>query len=267
MVVFMLGAVVNPPRQKIAQPQTNSSNNRKSSRGEQTKTKLLDAAELIFADRDYDGTSLRDIAEAADVHLSLSSYYFGTKETLFEEVVRRRAVEFATARLEHLAKINMEGLTASEKVRLLIEAYVTPIFTASSGRSKQHQAYVRIMARFISVKRWTGLIQRHYEQTEEAFLKRWREALPHAHETSLLNAVSFMVAAVLSTCSYADRFGTWLNTAVGRRRVMQDLISYSHAGFMSLEASGVSKAAQIDNTAAKQTSRRRSPPSNLRHRI
>jgi hypothetical protein len=118
---------------------------------------------------------------------------------------------------------------------VLIEAYVTPVLKASYERSKQHQAYVRIMARIINVKRWTLLIQQNYGATDEAYIKRWREAMPHAEGASLLNAVSFMVATLLCVCSYTNRLGNWPNTGVGRKKVIEDLIRYSHAGFMVLE--------------------------------
>ena len=217
--------------------------------------KLLDAAELMFADHGYDGTSLRDIAEAAGQHLALSTYYFGTKENLFEEVVRRRAIEFISARLEGLARINPDELTASETVRLLIEAYAIPVLKAAYGRSKQHQAYHRIMARIINEKRWIPLFQRYYNETEEIFIKRWRQAMPHADEASLLDVLSFLVATMLSVCSYTNRFGNWPNTGVERTRVIEDLIRYTHAGFMAIEENGVRQAAATksveENPASK----------------
>lgn len=232
---------------------------RKPSRGgELTRTKLLDAAELVFADHGYDGTSLRDISEAAGLHLALSTYYFGSKERLFEEVIHRRAVEFIAVRLAGLAQIDPNKLTTSENIRLLIESYAMPILEAAYQRSKQHQAYVRIMARIINVKRWTPLIQRSYRESDEAYFRRWRQALPHAEEASIMNAFSFMVATLLSVCSYTNRFGNWPNTGVGRKKVIEDLIRYSHAGFMTLEGDGAPERKRPKGAPAKRASKRRS---------
>jgi len=50
---------------------------------EQTKTALIDAAGFLFAKKGYDGTSVKDIADKANVNISLVSYHFGGKEGLY----------------------------------------------------------------------------------------------------------------------------------------------------------------------------------------
>ena len=54
------------------------------------KEKILDAAEIAFAEGGYTGISVRDIAERAGVNQGLIRYYFDTKEQLFDEVYKRR---------------------------------------------------------------------------------------------------------------------------------------------------------------------------------
>ncbi|HNO01068.1 MAG TPA: TetR family transcriptional regulator, partial [Chitinophagaceae bacterium] len=39
-------------------------------------------AEKLFAEKGYNGTSVRDIAEKAGINLAMVSYYFGSKEKL-----------------------------------------------------------------------------------------------------------------------------------------------------------------------------------------
>ena len=56
-----------------------------------TKTRILDAAEELFAARGYHGVSLRDITHAAGVEVALANYHFGPKEELFRQVVTRRS--------------------------------------------------------------------------------------------------------------------------------------------------------------------------------
>ncbi|MFD9894484.1 TetR family transcriptional regulator [Amycolatopsis sp. NPDC059027] len=54
-----------------------------------TKAALLDAASELFAERGFDRTTVRDIAERAGANQALLFRYFGTKEQLFEAVVAR----------------------------------------------------------------------------------------------------------------------------------------------------------------------------------
>ncbi|MBO8160572.1 MAG: TetR/AcrR family transcriptional regulator [Thermosipho sp. (in: Bacteria)] len=51
-----------------------------------TKLKILEAAKLAFAKKGYDGVSIDEIAQRANVRKSLIYYYFPSKEILFEEV-------------------------------------------------------------------------------------------------------------------------------------------------------------------------------------
>ena len=212
---------------------------RKPSRtGVDTRGKLLDAAEVVFAKQGYDGTSLRDIANAARLHLALSSYHFGTKERLFEEVIRRRSLEMEEMRLSRLFKIQSGAQSASETVRLLIEAYVSPMIEARYGHSRQWQAHVRLMASLVNVKRWTPMIRKNYDRCAHMYIERWQEVLPGVDNNALFNAFSFMVVTMLYVCSYTDRFEKWKKRSPSHKKelaaVTEDLIRFVHAGFMSL---------------------------------
>src|SRR5438477_11987117 len=50
---------------------------------------ILDAAERLFAERGYDGASLADIAAEAGLSRGTPSYFFGSKERLYIEVLDR----------------------------------------------------------------------------------------------------------------------------------------------------------------------------------
>ena len=66
---------------------------------EKTRNDILNAAERLFADRGYDGTSIRDVAPAAEVLINAVGYHFGLKEVLFNTVVARRAAIMDALRL------------------------------------------------------------------------------------------------------------------------------------------------------------------------
>ena len=62
---------------------------------QETKTRILDAAERLFAQDGIKATSLRAITEAAAANLAAVNYHFGSKEALVHAVYGRRS---ATAR-------------------------------------------------------------------------------------------------------------------------------------------------------------------------
>lgn len=86
----------------------------------ENQLEILNAAEKLFEEKGFDGTSVRDIAKAADVNLAMISYYFGSKEKLLDTLFEVRLDNF---------KINQEvifdeKLSPFESLEKLIFAYV-----------------------------------------------------------------------------------------------------------------------------------------------
>ena len=60
-----------------------------------TKDRILGAAEELFAQHGFAGTSLRQVTSRADVNIAAVNYHFGCKENLVNEVFRRRMDEMS----------------------------------------------------------------------------------------------------------------------------------------------------------------------------
>jgi AcrR family transcriptional regulator len=54
-----------------------------------TKIKIMEAARVLFASQGFEGTSIREIAKAAEVNLASVNYHFNNKEKLFTEILHR----------------------------------------------------------------------------------------------------------------------------------------------------------------------------------
>lgn len=90
------------------------------------RTLILSAAEKLFGEKGFEGTTVRDIAHMAGVNLAMISYYFGSKEKLFEALVEYRS-GYTVGVLEELAKD--ENLGPMEKMYKLIDFYVDRILS------------------------------------------------------------------------------------------------------------------------------------------
>jgi AcrR family transcriptional regulator len=207
--------------------------------GINTEQGLLDAAERMFSEYGYEGTSLRTISDAADQHVGLMTYYFKTKEQLFDRVVHRRAAEMHRQRLAALKEVGFEARTPLQLIRAIIWAYCGPMIRARLGDSSQWQAHVRIMASLMNQKRWVPLIRKHYDPCVAVFLEHYRRALPEVNFDSLLNAFSYVSSIMLYVCSFTDRFGEWKEnqsqTEQERLQVaIDDFMDFACAGFMTL---------------------------------
>jgi len=85
---------------------------------------IMEAAERLFADKGFAGSSVRDIAEAAGVNLAMISYYFGSKEKLMEAMFQHRG-QYFKIQLESILHSDMKPM---QKVEKLIDDYIDRIF-------------------------------------------------------------------------------------------------------------------------------------------
>lgn len=84
---------------------------------------ILEVAETLFAEKGFDGTSIRDISKVAKINVAMISYYFGSKERLLQSLIVYRTTDIKT-QLEHLLEEDLEPI---EKVNKLIEIYINRI--------------------------------------------------------------------------------------------------------------------------------------------
>ncbi len=89
------------------------------------KDRILDVAEILFAEKGYEGTSVRDIAQQADVNIAMISYYFGSKEKLLSALITTRA-ENSTLQLEELGRD--PAMDPWTKLDNMVEFYVERFF-------------------------------------------------------------------------------------------------------------------------------------------
>jgi AcrR family transcriptional regulator len=91
-----------------------------------TKERILDTAEILFAQKGYQAVSVREITSAAQCNLAAVNYHFGNKENLYLEVFRSRWVPRAQRLHESFRKYlaSQDSLSEATVVRALAKAFV-----------------------------------------------------------------------------------------------------------------------------------------------
>lgn len=84
---------------------------------------ILQVAEKLFAEKGFDGTSVREIAKLASINIAMISYYFGSKEKLLESIVLHRIGNMGL-RLENLLH---EDISPILKIERIIEYYILQV--------------------------------------------------------------------------------------------------------------------------------------------
>lgn len=106
-----------------------------------TKERLLDAAERLFAERGFEGTSMRAVTQAAGAAVSAANYHFGSKLALLGATLRRRVGPFNRRRLELLDSLEVGGAVPS--VEQILDAYFRPPFEPAAKASDEQRALLR----------------------------------------------------------------------------------------------------------------------------
>lgn len=82
---------------------------------------IIETAEILFADKGFDGTSVRDIADEAGVNVAMISYYFGSKEKLLDALFETK-IGRIQVRVENLLKD--DTIKPLQKVYTLIDEHI-----------------------------------------------------------------------------------------------------------------------------------------------
>ena len=102
----------------------------------ETRTRILDAAEELFMQHGFEGTSMRTLTAKASVNLAAVNYHFGSKDALIEAVFRRRLDPMNAARIAELDRLETAPASAPSSeaiIRAFLRASLAMVEDAKSG--------------------------------------------------------------------------------------------------------------------------------------
>lgn len=173
--------------------------------GDETRERILDAAEELFAAHGFHGTSMRDVASAMECGIALVKYHFGTKDLLFESVVKRRASYMADVRMLALEAARTSARGKAVPVEKLVAGYVWPFIERSVAGDKGWRNYSLFVARHANSPEFSRVIGEHYDPTARQYLNEFERTFPRMPQTDLFYAFSFMVGAMVSIVAQPGR--------------------------------------------------------------
>ena len=161
-------------RSKTPSPRARRTGARNNEAGEETRTRLLDAAEQLFAERGLDAVSVRDITELADANTAAIHYHFGSKQDLIAAVLARRAAAMGERREELLDRLD-EQPTAGlrEVVAVMVQPTAELVADGPGGRN-----YVAFLAALGSHAELVALVIDVYDPYTERYLRALERVTP-----------------------------------------------------------------------------------------
>lgn len=173
------------------------------------RDRILDAAEALFAERGYDGVTLRQIASEAGVDVALASYHFGKKLDLFNAVFERRAEALNRSRLEALRKVQQASSPAFPSVEQIIEAFLRPLELTQENADPGWRHYLALIAYVNNSTYWgKQMMSKLFDDLVQEFIAALRGALPGASDENLYWCYHNLSGALTLTFAQTERIDT-----------------------------------------------------------
>lgn len=194
-----------------------------------TKDRILGAAEALFAQRGFDGASLRQLTSAAGVNLAAVNYHFGSKEKLVEQVLRRRLDVLSNQRLAALDKLAGRPDTRLEDV---LDAFIRPAMELSHDDGGA--LFMRVLARAFAEHDGTlrRFLSDHYGHVMRQFSAEFARLLPQLSKEELYWRIDLVTGALTHAMSGFGmiRRRSDVSERMHREQTIAHLIRFAAAG-------------------------------------
>jgi AcrR family transcriptional regulator len=178
-----------------------------------TKERILDAAERLFAAHGFAGTSLRAVTREAGVNLAAVHYHFGTKEDLLRAVLSRIVVPVNRERLEMLEQVEAAAGSDPPLLEGILEAFIAPDLRLIRDLGERGVIITRFLGRSYTepAEMVQALSREHYEELGQRFMEAFARALPELGQAQLyfrfklvLGVLTYFLADTDLTSGYAE---------------------------------------------------------------
>ena len=199
-----------------------------------TTERILDAAERLFADHGFEGTSIRDIVDAAKVNLAAVHYHFRSKEALLEAVLTRRISIVNDARLQRLEEAEAAAAPRSPSVQEVLRAFIVPVIEFAQ-RDESGATFVQLMSRMFTEPGFslTNFLGRKFGETIGRFSNALVRSLPDIPRDIVCWRAFFAIGAMhhlLCSSNKIDLLDKGLRKDTTDAELTEYLVQFSVAG-------------------------------------
>ncbi len=190
-----------------------------------TVTRILNTAEVLFAERGFAETSLRNITSKAKVNLAAVNYHFGSKKALIQAVFARYLDPF-TERF-HATLDALEAQYAGQPIPLevLLESMARTVLEVPAERNSL-KVFMRLLGLAYTQAQGhlRGYIQQQYGSVFTRFAELVRKATPELPDAERFWRLHFMLGTVIFTLSGLDALRDIAEQDYGEHVSVRELI-------------------------------------------
>ena len=199
----------------------------------ETKERILDVAERLFADRGFAATSTRDITGEAGVNLAAVNYHFGSKEALLESVLERRFRPINENRIALLDELERAAGREGPDVEDILRALLGPPFSKRAKSGTRGQKFLKLLGHLHTEinEEIRLMFVRQSDQFMGRFTSALERALPHLEPDEVMRRMSFVIGAMALTMTWGARLGSHgPHDADDPQQLLESLVRFAAAG-------------------------------------
>lgn len=172
----------------------------------ETRTRILDAAEELFMQHGFEGTSMRTLTAKASVNLAAVNYHFGSKDALIEAVFRRRLDPMNTARIAELDRLEATAGSSPPPTETIIRAFLRASLAMIEDTKGGGRNFIRLLGRAYTEpsKPIRALIGQLYAPAMARWKGAFERALPDLPKDELIWRMHFMFGTLAYTLAATD---------------------------------------------------------------
>jgi AcrR family transcriptional regulator len=203
-----------------------------------TKARILDAAERLFSEHGFAGTSVRAITAEADANLAAVHYHFGSKDAVIRAVFARRLEPLNEERLELLDAAEAKAGGRPVPLRTILEAFIGPVLRLRRDPARGGARFMCLMGRTFteSGDLILSIFREQFGPVAKRFTAALHKTLPELPPEELFWRMHFMIGAMAHTM--ADTFRLKMLSrgacdASDTEAVLARLVAFAAAGMQA----------------------------------
>ena len=162
-----------------------------------TRERILDAGERLFMAHGYEGTSMRLITSEASVNLAAVNYHFGSKESLIQEVFRRRLDWLNDERMRVLVEMEEAAAGKPLKPSQIVDGFFGTLLRMADDEERGGVTFLRLLSRTLTEPSEfiRTFLAHEYATVMERYKEAFFKAMPDVPKAEIVWRFHFMLGA------------------------------------------------------------------------
>jgi len=159
-----------------------------------TKSKILDVAEKLFAELGIHATSIRQIVKEAGVNVASLHYHFGSKEAVIHEIITRRLSPINEMKIKRLDQLEKDAAGNPPELEDVLRAFIEPHIQMQKVAGDKVKILMKLMVQIEDdAERLKVMQDPVFMNVFKRFTSVLQSILPHLTYSELIWRFKFMI--------------------------------------------------------------------------